>query len=701
MVDFTTTDSVLAETFKTKKSLPDITLAPLKEKDDKEKVSLAPEIPSLNFDPSIPQNVQDSARQSQQLSSLSRNAQRSRQNELGFLLEDAQDTINDAEDKIERSNNNPFGEILGMFDDDYDVSLQQKRMSQASRSVQTKIATNKIKNASEELDAADAGAEYTAFLNSEKLKQQKFARTSAEALAITQSNSAKKSFGEFEFSKLTVAEMTTMKKTRNFNEVATEQRIDSYFAKRNKAIRLADTAAVALKQSKLDYSQDLEKDILADFPVQYLRDQLQRSVDGNEPVVTLGKNFKLAPSKVQAAISLKDKTGDEFRNSEAQRAVSGAKNYGAFNEVNRDMAVLSTDYMGGPNNIPLEKLNMTSINDDVLAQIDVSRMHPSLQSSYISLLAFTNNLNSKNTGVTEQDIATQKAMMKEFQDKAAVIKKNAIDSQPTKALKASQTEWYSNGGKMQSGINSAAVVAANVSTMPDFGGDSALEGAWTAFGTNIVEELSGSSVDFTTAEGEIDQSAFLESLLAKTVGGKIPDQDKIIKAMNQPNAKGQTPLTVYTGIKAQETLVQAMKQLAEKDVNVKQQLFDGNGQPGAWAKSPLELAKILSDLSFAGQQADNSLANNYLNFALQDEMNEVMKNGAASWNTQGNMERGSFMVNLFKNKQPFAMVDRVLGNTWAVHVGPAWETTVKNAQDVVAKAKMEEERSSFQRMQGL
>jgi len=496
MVDFTSTNDSLIETFATKRQLPDISLTPIKEKDES---VLQPTVPNLNFDTTIPVEVQNSAAKQTATNKANRTAQRLRQNELGFLLDDAQDTINDAEDKIETLDNNPFGELIGLFSDDYDKSFQEKRIRQATRQVQTKVQTNKIQNANAAIDAADAGAELVNFQQMQVLKKQKFAMTSAESLAITQSNDAKKAQSAWQFGQMTMADMKEIKASGNFNEVATEQRIDGYFASIKKAQRLADTAAVALSQAKLDYSQDLENDILGDFPIQYLRDRLDASTAANEPVVTLGKNFKLAPAKIMKAISEKEKVAQGFRETEAKRAVQNAKNNIDFNSANRDMAVLSSDFTGGPNDVPLQNLNMMNITDDILSNVDVNKMHPGLAGEYLALLSFQNNLNSKKTGVTEQDNATRKELLKAFKDKSEKIKKAVIDSQPTKALKAAQNEWFSNGGRMQTGINASSVVAGNVSTMPDFAGDTALTGAWTAFAQNVVSDVSGETPDFTTA----------------------------------------------------------------------------------------------------------------------------------------------------------------------------------------------------------
>ena len=174
MVDFTATDENLAQTFAIKKELPSIEITPLKEKDKrKPESSLAPQIPEFKFDATLPENVKESMNETQAVQAANRAAQRQRN--MG-LVSDAQKTtniLNDADQKIETSRNHFFGEILGLFDDDYDVSEQNRRKQEAVRNYQTKVQMNKLTASSEKLNEEDAAADFTNYIQTQKLKGQK------------------------------------------------------------------------------------------------------------------------------------------------------------------------------------------------------------------------------------------------------------------------------------------------------------------------------------------------------------------------------------------------------------------------------------------------------------------------------------------------------------------------------------------------
>jgi len=685
MVDFTNSAQNLVETFSVRKNETPIDLTPLGSKPPRENKSIAPEIPELKFDTKLPVPVKDSMQETQLVRSANRNAQIQRNKALVTAAQSTTEIVNDADVKIENSRNNIFGSLIGLFNDDYDVSEQQRRQSEAIRNYQTKIQVNKLQTSSEELAAQNAAAEFTNYIATQKLKDQAISFTTAEINNIIQSNSARKAYQDFAFSQVTMDDLKNIKASGNFNEVVTEQRVDKLFRELQTAQLEFEAADLAFKNDKFDFGKKMETRAKERMPVSFLRQQYDKALKSGQSRIELSKGFFVAPSEVLSLISQKEKVADDFRQMEAQRAVKLAKNNASFNDAQRGVGVLSSDFSGSMLETDFSAINMLNTNDDLMAEINYTDLHPAVASSYMAVMQFTANMNENASGVTEQDFETQKVLLKTLEDKIQLVQKQQIDSQPTKPLKAAQQEWFTNGGRMQFGANAAAVTAGNISTRPDFRGDKALNLAWEKFAENVLVDITGEEVDLTNADGDIDSNVLLENLLSTTLKGKQTDSEKIIKAMSSVDDKGRTPLTIYAASKAKDVLIQAAAELANKNANVKQGLFDAEGKPGNWQNSPLDLAKTLAALSVKEQQQNPQLENNKLNKDLEVEINKILASQAAIWNSQQNIHRGSFMVNLFKGKQPFKVVDTIISNTWGRSVAPAWGIETQNVADTAEK----------------
>lgn len=701
MVDLTQTDKALAETFAANpvEVISPVKIAPVPDPKNIQK-SLAPVVPDIKFDTSIPQEVKNSMDAAESLGKKNRFDERARTEDLINTIRNSQTVTTEAQGNIAESQNHMFGEIIGIWDEKFSVPKQQKKILKAQRDVQTKIQIGKLENFQDQLEMQDASAEYTEYLHRLSLQQKNLGISTAMMNSIIQSNAAKKSLQNFEFAKASVDELNRRKQTKDFDETFTEQRINAYFNKVDKAQLDIDASRLAFKSSQLKLGQDLETRALENLPLNFLRQKLQESIDGNLGFVQLGKDFKLAQSKVQKIISEKETIATKQREQEASRAVKLAQNNAEFNTVQSDMNMLSRDFYGGQGQ-RLNRFNMLNVTDETLAEINFDSLHPGAASEYLALQQFTANMNGK-TNVTQQDMATQKQLTANLQTKLDVIKKNEMDAQPDKLSKSALQEWYNNGGRMKTGQNSANVTAANISSMPDFGGDNALEIAYSGLQSNMLEDLRGTTVNIQDEKGDLDANAFLQAALSEKLRGKQTNSQVILRNITKINANGQSPLSLYTNTKSAEVVLQAVRNLANVNSEVKAALLDGNGNPtSAWVvgggQNHVNLANELARISGEILKLDSSAEPNALNFALQLEINNVISENAEQWGSQLNQESGSFMVNLFNNRQPFRLVDAAINASWAQHVNASWQNLVEQSKK---QERIGELKPPFERMGG-
>ena len=673
-INFQKVDDALVETFSTKID-NDSLIVPLSDTPKKEK-SLAPSIPDISFDTSIPETVKTSMDNVGAVTKQNNFDARQRTESLINAIKEGQNITADAQANIAESEAHTFGFIIGLSNDAYSVPKQKRRILDAQRKVNNQVKIGQLEGVKDQLEEADAGAEYTEYLRALSLKQKNLGISTAVMNAIVQSNAAKKSLNEHIFSQASVSELKQRKQSSNFDETFTEQRINNYFRKMEKSQMDLDTSKLAFKDNQLDLGRKLEANAIERLPINYLRNQLQESQEAGESFVTLGKDFKVAPSKVRKMISEKEDIAQKFREQETKRAVKLAQNNAEFNTAQRDMDVVSRDFHGGYGQ-GLSKFNMLNTTDETLAEIDFNSLHPAAASEYFALQKFTANMNGK-TDVTEQDIETQNALAANLQTKLDEIKKAEIDAQSDKDSKAATQEWYNNAGRMRTGKNSATLTANNITTTPDFGGDTALRGAYSILQQNMLEDLTGTTVNLFDEAGEMDTEAFFQSALSKQLKGKRSNSQVILRNINIINDAGKSPLSEYTNIKTADVLLQSVRALAEVNPNVSAVLLDENGNPtDAWRGdgggiSPVKLAVELARLANEAQKLDPSLPANAFNYALQKEVNAAIAEQAPLWGLQLNKESGSFMVNLFNNKQPAQLVETAIQNSWARHVGGAW-----------------------------
>lgn len=680
-------NKALVETFSAKKT-PSITISPLEEKKKEEKSPLvySPEIPNVKFDTSLPAEVKNSMDQTQALAAQKRTAERMRQDELIQTIQQSQAITDDAEKKIEKSQNHIFGELIGLFDDDYDVSEQQRRIREATRNVQTKVATAKIEGFKDQLELQDASADYENYVKQQELKGKKIAFSAAELNMIVTSNNARKAAQDYAFSQVTHQEMLDVKKAGNYNEIITEQRVNKYLQDIEKAqldlraSRLAYEAdSLKLKGDYRNDARDLEKRALEVLPVQYLQMQLNDAVQAGQGRVQLGKDFFVSIQQVQDMIVTKNTTAEKFREQQAKQAVKLAQNNAEFNTLQAEMEMVSKDFYNGIDVQPLSKFNMLNVTDAALSEVDFGSIHPSAAPEYMALMSHYANMNGKGIP-TEQDVETGRQLQASLKAKLDSLKKSQMDAQPDKESKAALQEWYNNMGNMKTGQNSATVVAQNMTAMPDFGGDIALENAFEVFQQNALEDLTGTTVNIFDEKGNLDTQTFLQNSLSQALKGKKTDQQMVLQNINKVGSSGFSPVSKYSNTKAAEVMLQAVRNLAQKNPAIKAALLDANGNPTqAWGQNGQNhnaLSNILAQLSYDALQKDPSSAPNNLNFALQNEINEIIAKNAALWNKQLNMESGSFMVSLFNNKQPYKLIEMALYNTWGIHVNNSWDSVV-------------------------
>lgn len=687
MTDIFGLGDTLAETFSTRKNLPDINIIPLGEKpvEERQEPALAPKIPNIQFDQTLPQNVKNSMAEAQDLERSQRMAERARTNELIGLVKNAQGVTDDSMQKIEDSQNHFLGEVIGLWNDDFDVSEQRRRIQEAVRNVQTKVSTNKLEAFKETLDLKDATSEYDSYVKTMALKTRNVALSTAQMNAVVQSNAARKAFQDFKFANADVADLKRRKANKDFDDVFSEQRIDAYFNKVEVGIMDMQAARLAFRDKQSDLGAKLEKRALQNLPKGYLQQQLDKSIEAGLSRVELGKDFFVAPSRVQEIIVQKNATGKALMEQNAEQAIKLAESNGDFNDAQQDTRMLSGDFLQGAPTQDLSAFNMNNTTDETIALIDYDSLHPSLANSYLQVMAHQANMNSK-TSVTEQEIVIGQTLTKNLNDKIAELKKSQMDAQPDKESKASLQEWFNNKGRMTTSQNSATVLVKNAASMPNFQGDTALEQGWLQWQRNMIEDLEGKSVDFTE-EGGIDTQALLQSMLSKSLRGKQTDQQQVLRSMTRIDSNNQSPLSMYTNTKSAEIMFQAITNLAAKHSDVKAVLLDANGDPSSeWmnegGQSHVRVATLLAGMAFEATKTDKSLEPNYLNFALQEEINAIIAKNGKFWNQQANIESGSFMVNLFGNKMPSNLVDTAVGVSWAQHVNPAWEAVVNEPPPV-------------------
>ena len=676
MVDFANTEQGLANTFLTAESSV-----------DKKIESLAPVVPSVNFTSTLPQSVKESIESTRLLEKKARNEEIRRNQEMINSINSTSSTLNDADLKIENSRNNIFGSLIGMFNDDYDVSEQRRRKTEAIRNYETKITVNKLKTSSARLAVENEAAVFNNYIQRQKLRTQNSQLTSADLSAVVQSNSARKALQEFEFSKLTMEDLQRRKRTGDFDEIATEQRINKLFTSIRESELDMRSAELAYKAKDFDLGVKMEDRSILNLPENYLRAQYDAALKAKQSRVQLGKNFYVAPSKVLAAIGEKSKINEEFLNTETDKALKFVKNNASFTKSIQQTNIISQEFSGSSVLPGAENLNILNVDQDVVAEIDFTNLHPGVSSEYLALMTFTSNLNSSETQSTPQDFRILDKLTVDLQEKINAIKKQAIDSQPTKPLKAAQEEWFLNNGKLVSGVNASAVVVGNITTMPDFQGDRDLASAWRVFGSNILESIGGDGGNLIDPSGNLDSNAFLESLLTTSFRGKQTDQDKILLAMSTVDDNGQTPLTAYASSKSRSVLIESATAMSNSNAFVKQALFDAKGNPSSnWQNSPLELSKILARVSIDQQKIDPTLGNNFLNIELGGFINKTLAENADRWKAQTSLSQGAFLVTLFKNQEPFVVVDTVLENVWKPSIVRAWDLVSTNILEEEASA---------------
>jgi len=500
---------------------------------------------------------------------------------------------------------------------------------------------------------------------------------------IVTSNSARKAAQDYAFSQFTVKEMMDIKKTGSYNEIVTEQRVNKYLQDVEKAQLDIQSSRLAYKDKQFELGKKMEQRAIENLPVQYLQQQLDNAVAAGAGRVELGKDFFVAPSKVQEMIVLKNTTAEKYREQNAKDAVKLAQNNAEFNTLQADMEMVSKDFFQGQGVQPLSAFNILNVTDKTLASVDFSSIHPSAASEYMALMAHYANVNEKSVP-TEKDIAVAKELQKSLRTKLDNIIKSQMDAQPDKESKAALQEWINNKGRMSSGQNSATVVAQNITAMPNFGGDIALENAFQTFQHSVLEDIEGATVDIFDKDKNINTEAFLQNSLSKALRGKKTDQQMVLQNIKKVNSAGVSPVSVYANTKGAEVILQGVRNLAEKNPNIKAALLDVNGNPTkAWGEKGQNhnaLSNILAKLSYDVLQSDPSVAPNSLNFALQEEINAIIAKNAAQWNKQLNMQSGSFMVNLFSSKQPYKLVDEALQYSYARHINNSWEAIVNEGK---------------------
>lgn len=636
-----------------------------------------PQEPVVQFDSSLPENVLESMQTAQAVAKNTREAQRNRSSDMIALIEKETNTINDAERKIENSQDNPFGELIGLFNNDYDVSEQQRIIRESTRTVKTQSSINQLKNQSEQLAISDASADFNQYEAQQKMRGREIRFSTAELNMQRMSNAARQFAADYTFDQATTGEIAAIAKSGNYDSVFTQQRVQEFNRKQQAAKFDARSAVIAYEAGEIEHGRMLKNRTLESIPLPQLNEMLEmaQEIGGS---VEIGEGLKVAPSELVAEINKKNAVWDTMRTKMAEDAVKIAKNDADFNEFTESLGLYSDEFFGTQARDAYRGVNLLNVNDKLIAGLDLHSMHPKLRSDAMTILRTVSNMNE--VGADKQKQLVLEKQLKAYKVKMEEVKKAEIDSQPTKELKAAKLDYLTHG-RMSAGVNAAEVTAANVSVMPDFKGDRALETAWNGFAQNVIEDVSGEKLELVDKAGKLSTQALIQAAFAENLRGKPTSTELVLKNINLADDKGRSLQDKYATTKAHDVMIQAVQQLATKVPGIRAQLFDSNNQPlPSWANNHQELAKILARISHGKQRTDSSLKNNFMNYALNDEINAIFANNSQAWNAQTSMEQGSFVANLFKGRSPANLVETSIGYSWVRHFNPAWIIATQEAQ---------------------
>lgn len=636
-----------------------------------------PEIPQGDFSVNLPQELLDQVGTVNKSKQVSREKERQRLDKEANALLEANKEIRSAENQLQKTNSSLMLDFVGIFDEDYNREFQRGRIKKAQRSVETVQLENAIEAKKEELDLKDAAAPLEEYMQLIEFQKQKLSLTTAQANAIIQSNSAKVQMQKMLQGLVTKEQRDAVKKSGSYNDVITQQFIVEAENSERKAKNDFIAAELANSRDMLAYKTEKIKDGLRSLPITFKQALLDQAEADNKTLIQLpGTKLNVTAGEVRTSLAESKKADQKAMADIVKVNVDVARNDAGVSARMSKVQNISSNFINPvdvPGHMPsldLRSLNMLNIDDKLLSEIDFNQVHPNIRPQFQQHLQSFANANAKRDrgeSVTREDLNTIKVTGKNLDKVAAETEAQVIEATPKEA-RAAQKEWNING-RMATSDNAASMLVVNSLTLPNLGGDSALESALTIFRENLADTIVGSKRDYSKMDPEERSNLVFQTLLEQDFKGGARSRDLVIKAMNTKNKNGITPFAAWGNNKSVTTMKQAMEALAAKRPELKNFLTT-LGKKTRY-QNHQQIAIEIANLSFQSQLKNAALEDNFLGVELAAELDAIIAKEGPLWNQQLNPVRGSLMTLMFKGT-PAKLVDDALTISVGTELANAW-----------------------------
>lgn len=645
--------------------------------------------------PRVPEAVNNALEKLTETKQEIANNQVERTDKLISVLSTKMKEVKQANANIDEALSNPFTPILEIFDSDYNVQKQARKIQTSQQEIQQEQALVQLQEQKDTLELANVAAPIEAYKSLMEFQKSGLELSTAHANALIQSQEARNKLGEAYFAKLTPQEILSRHKAQDYDDLFTREQAEKYIQDQQTVVLDLESKKMANQAGRLDLAAKFEERALSTLPTPNLRYAISQAREQKSAVVQVAPDFSIPMYKAEALMETRESEAQKRVEEQASRYTKLAQNDAVISSINTNVAALSSLHNGGAQaNESLKNFNMLNVNSKTYAEIPFGTIHPSIRADVASFYKAMSDINeTKNPTIVQ---------MKSLRQQAEALNKKVLEQQEiakksySKISHPAIEEYFQNGGRIRSDQNAQALISENLVSLPDLGGDEELAAAFQQIQTNVAQLESNGALNLKDLSPEEASNLVVQTIVNKAVNkDKLPD--KVRKAALRTDANGNDAKTTYVNNKIGKIFLSSIATLTEKFPELKDLLFDSEGRmTDKWSvlnpktnQRTMDLQKLAFNLTVESErlrQKDpaNAPPRNYYNTLLTEEINKVIKANKDSWDAPMNPERSALMALIFNNP-PSQIVDTTIQNSYA-----QWAVMgLDEAKDQIEKERVE------------